>query len=262
VKRIVICDLDNCISDDGWRMGLINWDEEVPEKRYAAYHAICWQDKPNLAHLERLQVVAFHADTIAFVTSRPEEFRSVTYNWIVQNCKLPACKTVWLMMRSNNDHRSSAAIKSEVASKFIADGHSIVAAFDDRDDVLTAYAKLGIAVYIMKINATDGERSPVVTAGTNAAVILADMADTFRERNAMYKDNYKMVPRMVKALWPNGVPPELVVKDQWHLFELKLVKLARFAISNLEHQDSIHDDAVYSAMIEAIIINNKRKEQP
>lgn len=85
------------------------------------------------------------------------------------------------------------------------------------------------------------------------AIILDEMAETFRQRNAVYGDNYRMVAKLVKVLFPNGVPPELVVSDQWHLFELKLVKLSRFAISNLTHTDSIHDDAVYSAMIESII---------
>lgn len=87
----------------------------------------------------------------------------------------------------------------------------------------------------------------------NAADILAGMADTYRERNAVYGDNYRMVAKLVAVLFPRGVPPELVVTDQWHLFELKLVKLSRFAISGLAHIDSIHDDAVYSAMIEAIL---------
>lgn len=95
----------------------------------------------------------------------------------------------------------------------------------------------------------------------NAADILEGMAKTFRERNAVYGDNYKMVAKLVAVLFPNGVPPELVVTDQWHLFELKLVKLSRFAISNLTHQDSIHDDGVYSAMIEAIVIQQQGEKR-
>jgi hypothetical protein len=87
----------------------------------------------------------------------------------------------------------------------------------------------------------------------DAAMILDQMADTFRQRNAVYGDNYRMVAKLVKVLFPNGVPSELVVTDQWHLFELKLVKISRFAISNLTHIDSIHDDAVYAAMIESIL---------
>lgn len=85
------------------------------------------------------------------------------------------------------------------------------------------------------------------------AIILDEMADTFRQRNAVYGDNYRMVAKLVKVLFPYGVPSELVTSDHWHLFEMKLVKLSRFAISGLTHIDSIHDDAVYSAMIESIL---------
>lgn len=91
----------------------------------------------------------------------------------------------------------------------------------------------------------------------DAAMILDQMADTFRQRNAVYGDNYRMVAKLVKVLFPKGVPSELVVTDQWHLFELKLVKLSRFAISGLTHIDSIHDDAVYAAMIESILHESK-----
>jgi len=91
----------------------------------------------------------------------------------------------------------------------------------------------------------------------SAADVLAEMAITYRERNAIYGDNYKMVGKMVSVLWPNGVPQEIVIQDHFHLFELILVKLSRFAVSNLTHQDSIHDSAVYCAMIEAILIEKQ-----
>jgi hypothetical protein len=90
----------------------------------------------------------------------------------------------------------------------------------------------------------------------NAADILESMAATYRERNAVYGDNFRMVGKLMAVLFPNGVPPELLHSAQFHLFELKLVKLSRFAISGLQHQDSIHDDGVYSAMIEQIILEN------
>lgn len=91
----------------------------------------------------------------------------------------------------------------------------------------------------------------------SVADICDEMAKTFRERNAVYGDNYKMVAKLVAVLWPNGVPSELVVTHQWHLFELILVKLSRFAISDLSHVDSIHDSAVYGAMIEMILRNGE-----
>jgi len=81
---------------------------------------------------------------------------------------------------------------------------------------------------------------------------LEAMARTFSERNEVYKDNYKMIGKMMAILFPDGVPSELVIKEQFHLFELLLVKVSRYAISELTHADSIHDAAVYCVMCEAI----------
>jgi hypothetical protein len=87
----------------------------------------------------------------------------------------------------------------------------------------------------------------------NAGEILREAATTFAARNAQYRDNFRMIAPMVRALFPNGVPPELVASDGWHIFELILVKLARLAASDLTHIDSARDACVYSAMLESII---------
>lgn len=88
----------------------------------------------------------------------------------------------------------------------------------------------------------------------NAADILAEMADTYRERNKVYGDNYKRVGAVMQQLFPEGVVLRTAEDfNVWHLFELMIVKLTRFANSNLEHEDSIHDLAVYAAMVESLI---------
>ena len=75
--------------------------------------------------------------------------------------------------------------------------------------------------------------------------ILQEMADTFRERNKVYGDNYKTVGEVMISLFPNGVQLNTVSDyNSWHLFELMIVKITRFANSNLKHKDSIHDAAV------------------
>ena len=57
------------------------------------------------------------------------------------------------------------------------------------------------------------------------------------------------------SLFPNGV----VLKTEedyniWHLFELLVVKITRFANSELKHQDSIHDTCKFmQQMIEGMI---------
>lgn len=88
----------------------------------------------------------------------------------------------------------------------------------------------------------------------DAAEILAEMAETYRERNKVYGDNYKRVGLVMSALFPQGVT--IVTPEQfnvWHLFELMVVKMTRFANSGLSHQDSIHDLAVYAAMVESLV---------
>jgi hypothetical protein len=87
-----------------------------------------------------------------------------------------------------------------------------------------------------------------------AADILAEMAETFRERNKVYGDNYKRVGAVMAAMFPDGVT--LTTEEDynvWHLFELMVVKMTRFANSSLTHEDSIHDSAVYAAMLESLI---------
>ena len=91
--------------------------------------------------------------------------------------------------------------------------------------------------------------------------ILESMAKTFRDRSAVYKDNYKMVSKLMKVLFPDGVPSDLVVEEHFHLFELLLVKISRYAVSNLQHQDSIHDAAIYCAMCEAIVESKKQGDR-
>jgi hypothetical protein len=84
--------------------------------------------------------------------------------------------------------------------------------------------------------------------------ILEDAAATFRERNAIYKDNHVKVGQIMAALFPNGVTLKNDADFQrWHLFELMIVKVTRFVNGNLEHRDSIRDIAVYAAIIESLI---------
>lgn len=87
-----------------------------------------------------------------------------------------------------------------------------------------------------------------------AADLLQEMANTFRERNVVYGDNYKVVAAVMMTLFPEGIA--LTSADNfltWHLFELIVVKLTRFTNSGLTHKDSIHDIAVYAAMLERVI---------
>ena len=90
-------------------------------------------------------------------------------------------------------------------------------------------------------------------AERNAADVLSEMAQTFRERQKVYGSNYKLVGAAMAAFFPDGVTLRTAEDwNRWHLFELVMVKLSRFAVSMLTHTDSIHDAAVYAAMVESL----------
>lgn len=234
---VAIFDLDGCIADDRRRRRLLP-ERGTCDQDYAAYHADCGADPvANNAMVER------HNDAghrLVFITSRPQVYRADTHKWLARN--FPGMEGMTVLARPDRDNRPSKELKPALYAQHISQPwSSVVAAYDDRDDVLDAYRAHG------------ARGCQKLLAGPSVAGILREMAATFEERNAQYGDNYRRVAPIMRILFPDGVPPELLGTDQWHLFELKVVKLTRFAISNLTHIDSVHDDAVYSAMIEKIL---------
>jgi hypothetical protein len=85
--------------------------------------------------------------------------------------------------------------------------------------------------------------------------ILEEMAATYRARAAVYGDSWQKNGRLMMLLFPDGVPPlsSAAAFTRWHLFDLIVMKLIRFANSGMTHQDSIHDLAVYAAMLESML---------
>lgn len=111
------------------------------------------------------------------------------------------------------------------------------------------------------IDATMEKSNPARPVELRGHDILEQMANTFRERNAVYGDNYKMVGKLMEILHPDGVVLRTAADhDVFHLWSLVIVKLSRFAISGLKHVDSIHDQSVYGAMIEAAIRNQENQK--
>lgn len=92
-------------------------------------------------------------------------------------------------------------------------------------------------------------------APINGADILEAAAKTFRERNAVYGDNYLRVGGMMAAMFPDGV--NIKTAHDWnrmHILMLDMVKKSRYAVNWYAggHEDSVLDATVYSAMLAAI----------
>lgn len=199
-----------------------------------------------------------------------------------------------LVMRPDDDHRPSPEYKGQAAREAIdvvaSLGSKVIAGFDDRQDVLDAYLAAGVpAVFLCDRERCDAGPLTVITpepvvqpkpsasfesAPLDEAPVFPDamgieelfnksydtgsrleaMAATFRERNAEYKDNGKLVADLMQAMFPEGFAiDEKAGHEFWHLFNLMIVKLSRFVKSGLKHQDSIHDLAIYAAMLDGLL---------
>jgi hypothetical protein len=254
----VICDLDGCLSDDRWRRVVLP-DNPGNAASYDKYHSLCNDDEVVAGVLNDLMYDLYDEDDdqvalLLIVTARPDRhsYREITERWLDTHLYGTEYE---LLMRPSESTLPSPVTKMHLLNDYFAGEHGdpvegwnrVISAFDDRTDVLNAYPIEEERKQLRFLT------SPIATQEEDPSVpdILEAMAATFRERNAVYGSNYLRVAPIMKALWPEGVPSALVTTDRWHLFELIVVKLTRFAISGLAHKDSIHDAAVYAAMIEA-----------
>lgn len=272
-----VFDLDGTLFDDRWRLDQIK--VAGPLSDYDNYHSGIGYDQFYPFIASAVEEASSRGEAIEYWTARPDKYRQVTIERL--DNVFPFDEFI-IKMRDNGDKRPSAIIKSKWLQYILRQGdYKIINVFDDRQDILTAMreeafnynsmaqnkiaftfnlCKAGEVVQQVAIDpsATEKEETKGVeveqTTPATAADILDAMAATFRERNAVYGDNAVMVGQVMQVLFPNGVTlktPEDY--HMWHLFELKIVKLTRFAISGLKHEDSIHDDGVYSAMCERLV---------
>src|SRR5690349_14282312 len=84
---------------------------------------------------------------------------------------------------------------------------------------------------------------------------LTEAANTFKEKNKIYGNNYLNVGGAMAALFPDGVLLKTADDfNRFHIFMLGVVKQSRYCNNwhNVGHVDSAHDNTVYSAMLESI----------
>lgn len=138
MRKVVIFDLDSCISDDHWRLPLIDMSLEKDE-RYKLYHQQCGHDK--LANVEAIN--AYPSHRVVIITARPYDFYFETFTWLANNKIYPHA----LLMRQPDDTRTTVECKLEALTTLLTDwryditDEDIAAYYDDRTDVLVAVAQ-------------------------------------------------------------------------------------------------------------------------
>lgn len=273
VNNIAIFDLDGTLADDRRRRKLLPprfLTRELPppaDCEYDAYHADCLNDP-----LINGTLVEFHraqGHFIAFVTARPERFLHDTAEWIARH--FPDLPNFTILMRPDGDERHSPELKLDLVSKAFniytldltsVDGPAedrsawqrIVAVYDDREDVLKAFAAAGVPssrlslIKLPELDAKAAARSP--------ADCLAAGVALFKQRNLTYREAYIGFGDVMAALYPDGIKvsgperfAELGILVQIVSKITRMTGNADLAI----HRDSVSDLKVYAAMLESLL---------
>lgn len=277
IDEIAIFDLDGCVSDDRLRRSMVP-EGASDSAQYAAYHDACGNDVPLPIGQANLNGHIDEGRFIIFCTARPFKVADKTVAWISKYFGIQAQDDYLLIMRQDGDNRSALDVKKEQAA-FVRQyskesGRKVVSACDDRIDIAAMWHGEGYQSYLLnsegvllyELPFSYSQSGPTIVSGEcfgtlqqpkTAAHILTDAARLFEERNAVYKDNARNVGDVMRAFFPDGVTIRTESDHHfYHLFELLVVKLTRFANSGLKHVDSIRDAAVYAAMCENVIANH------
>jgi len=281
--KFVIFDIDNCISNDARRQERLPAKLSDDTKRHTisdtdfeAYHEGAALDKPMNEHLVNGHITATEDDiVILFITARPERYRKKTEWWLRE--KFPRLQAAggpeWqVLMRPRHNMASSPDLKVALFENFAAnelganaDGWAeVIMAYDDREDVLKAYRAKGVANLVRldpegAIALDDIRRKPLgLVPGPDEPMgvpeILEGMAQTFRERGAIYGDNWALPGKVLAALFGGELPEDISVTDtKFGLFYHMINKICRLSTTGLSHEDSAHDIAVYAAKLEELI---------
>ena len=159
-------------------------------------------------------------------------------------------------MRNLHDHAPSTKLKRKMLDQ-LSDFHEIewrdiLAAYDDRDDVVEMYRSCGLDGKVLRIHSLCAMTPPAPPLKKRAPDILAAAADTFRQRNALYGDNYLRFGKICAEMFPDGVT--LATPEDFNRFGIFVQCLAKFTrySANMErggHEDSAMDLSVYAAML-------------
>ena len=265
--KMTIFDLDNCLADDRRRISKINWALPATGGRWDEYHNNSVYDAPHHKSL-----VASSVNPV-FLTARPERVRVETKNWI--RCHYGISNPL-VLMRREGDCRPSVTLKAEMVAELYTehDCDEIVAAYDDREDIVSMYYGVyEIPAQLLRIHDVceytppppepsldDKLRSFLsfhVADKRRAPDLLSEGAETFRERNAIYGDTYLAFGEVCAALFPEGLSIRAGDVDGFNrlgVFVQCISKVARYASSLPKggHLDSAHDLMVYAAMLEEV----------
>lgn len=145
---MIICDCDNVLAHDEWRIRMVDWDCEDLSLRYHDYHIA---SKFDTAYNQGL--IPPHPHPIAIFTRMPERYRPVRRDWLLRR----NIRYNFLYMARDGDYRSAPDIKADMLRRLFRVTNlppEKFFAYDDQEDVLAVYRQMGVRGCQVKLHDT------------------------------------------------------------------------------------------------------------
>lgn len=137
----VIVDLDGTLCDATHRRKYV--DGTLGKKDWDSFYGGIGDDQPNPLVISVLNLLMMHCGfKPIFVTGRPEKYRTVTNNWLV-NLNVQFLGRA-LLMRKDGDFRPDDTIKEEIYNEQIKGIYHVHLVLDDRNRVVNMWRRLGL----------------------------------------------------------------------------------------------------------------------
>lgn len=145
-KPLYIFDLDGTLADCQHRTPILA--EKYDNHRWRRFYAACDKDQPIAHVIGLMNHLRLVADVWIF-SGRSEEVRDKTVTWLAEHTSfMHHDLDTALVMRQEGDHRADDIVKREwIDGMLDVDRKRLVAAFDDRDRVVTMWRSAGIPCY-------------------------------------------------------------------------------------------------------------------
>ena len=155
MKKLYVFDIDGTLANAGHRLHhiIFNANQLKPGQVMAdlnpdwdAFYAEQMNDTPIMSVIHTMNALSVDSD-IMFITGRRNAVRDETINWIdpyasfaVEDCKM--------FMRPDGDKRHDYEVKEDIYNSLLdEDKERLVAVFEDRQQVVDMWRRLGIKCY-------------------------------------------------------------------------------------------------------------------
>lgn len=148
VNKIIIVDIDGTIADNSHRSGIL---DSTLEDKWNIFYSKCNLDIPinSVISSVKTHIESRSTDYIVFLTGRPTKYRDKTLQWLKTNFKDDKLfeKVDGLIMRKNNDYRSSAEFKKACLDDLKVEvNYSSILAYEDELSNINMFRSEGVEV--------------------------------------------------------------------------------------------------------------------